>query len=76
MDVNPLAVSSCTVWLKEAAFFGDFLCSSKESYPPVGEAATEKIGKTKEAAEQQQQAKKPTDYPGARSEGTLSRCAS
>jgi hypothetical protein len=32
--VNPLAVSICTVWLKEAAFFGDFLCSRKESYPP------------------------------------------
>src|ERR1700759_4170411 len=24
----------------KAAFFGDFLCSSKESYPPAGEAAT------------------------------------
>jgi hypothetical protein len=41
MDVNPLAVSSCSVWLEEAAFFGDFLCSSKESYPPAGEAVTE-----------------------------------
>jgi hypothetical protein len=40
MDVNPLAASRCTVWLKEAAFFGDFLCSSKESYPPAGEAVT------------------------------------
>jgi hypothetical protein len=44
--------------LKEAAFFGDFLCSSKESYPPAGEAVTEKIGKLKEAAGKQQQAKK------------------
>jgi hypothetical protein len=40
-NLNPLAVSSCTVWLKEAAFFGDFLCSRKESYPPAGEAVTE-----------------------------------
>src|ERR1700760_43745 len=30
----------------KAAFFGDFLCSSKESYPPAGEAATEQEGKT------------------------------
>jgi hypothetical protein len=41
MDVNPLAVSRCSVWLEEAAFFGDFLCSRKESYPSAGEAVTE-----------------------------------
>jgi hypothetical protein len=40
-NVNPLAVSTCSVWLEEAAFFGDFLCSRKESYPPAGEAVTE-----------------------------------
>jgi hypothetical protein len=44
--------------LKEAAFFGDFLCSRKESYPPAGEAVTEKIGKIKAAARKPQQAKK------------------
>jgi hypothetical protein len=40
-NLNPLAVSSGSVWLKEAAFFDYFLCSSKESDPPAGEAATE-----------------------------------
>jgi hypothetical protein len=36
--------------VEKAAFFGDFLCSSKESYPPAGEAATEPKRKTKAAA--------------------------
>jgi hypothetical protein len=27
--------------VEKAAFFGDFLCRRKESYPPAGEAATE-----------------------------------
>jgi hypothetical protein len=40
-NINPLAASRCSVWLEEAAFFGDFLCSSKESYPSAGEAVTE-----------------------------------
>jgi hypothetical protein len=40
-NVNPLAVSSGSVWLKEAAFFDYFLCSRKESDPPAGEAVTE-----------------------------------
>jgi hypothetical protein len=40
-NVNPLALSSCSVWLEEAAFFDYFLCSRKESDPPAGEAVTE-----------------------------------
>jgi hypothetical protein len=36
--------SSCRIkrqcLVEKAAFFGDFLCRRKESYPPAGEAAT------------------------------------
>jgi hypothetical protein len=46
--------------VEKAAFFDYFLCSSKESDPPAGEAATAQKRKTKPAASKKlTPAKKP-----------------
>jgi hypothetical protein len=40
-NVNPLAVSSCTVWCKKLLSLITFFAAAKKVNPPAGEAVTE-----------------------------------